>query len=95
MAIQLNKPYKIIPDKLKTYERHYQIPAANALIIPTRLLGEEVACDIRWKIDSEAHIIRHIVFIGENLMPIQPFEDEDLYTIWKHNLTHYTASVKS
>ena len=83
MQIQLNKPYKIVPSMLDVYEQHYKVPAALSLVIPTRILGEEVACDVRWKNTEEEQVIRHAVFIIENLMPIEPFEDDELYTLWK------------
>lgn len=95
MAIRVNKPYKIIDEKVKLYERHCQIPSAKFLINPTRILGGEVACDICWQIDNEAHIILHVVSIGENPLPIQPLEVDELYTLWTLHRTVYTAHIKS
>ena len=83
MQIHLNKPYKIVPSMLDVYERHYNVPAALSLVIPTRILGEEVACDVRWKNDEAQEVTRHAVFVSENLMPIEPFEDDELYALWK------------
>ena len=83
MQIHLNKPYKIVPSMLDVYEQHYKVPAALSLVIPTRILGEEVACDVRWKNNEAEQVTRHAVFIIENLMPIEPFEDDELYTLWK------------
>jgi hypothetical protein len=83
MQIQLNKPYKIVPSMLEVYERHYNVPAALSLVIPTRILGEEVACDVRWKNNDAQQVTRNAVFISENLMPIEPFEDDELYALWK------------
>lgn len=83
MQIQLHKPYKIVPSMLEVYERHYNLPAALSLVIPTRILGEEVACDVLWENNEEQQVVRHAVFISENLMPIEPFEDDELYRLWK------------
>ena len=83
MQIHLNKPYKIVPEMLEVYERHYNVPAALSLVIPTRILGEEVACDLLWKDNEAQQVTRQAVFISENLMPIEPFEDDELYTLWK------------
>jgi hypothetical protein len=83
MPIQLNKPYKIVPSMLEVYERHYNVPAALSLVIPTRMLGEEVACDVRWQNNDAQQVTCHAVFISENLMPIEPFEDDELYRLWK------------
>lgn len=83
MAIHLNQPYKIIPDKYKSYQEHYIIPADQSLVVPTRLLGEEVACDIRWENNGELQTMRNVVFISENLMPIDLLADEQLYALWK------------
>jgi len=83
MPIQLNKPYKIVPSMLDVYERHYNVPAALSLVIPTRILGEEVACDVRWQSNDAQQVTRQAVFISENLMPIEPFEDDELYRLWK------------
>jgi hypothetical protein len=92
MNIQLNRPYKIIPDKLKVYEHHYNIPAERSVVVPTRILGEEAVCDIRWESNDEAQVIHHAVFIIENLMKIQPLADEELYVLWK---THSDDVIKN
>ena len=48
-----------------------------------------------WQIDNEAHIILHVVSIGENPLPIQPLEVDELYTLWTLHRTVYTAHIKS
>lgn len=83
MNIQLNQPYKIIPPMHRTYQRHYIIPAEDTLIVPLRIFGEEVSCDIRWKSHGELQVMRQAVFIIENLMPIDLIADEQLYELWK------------
>jgi hypothetical protein len=83
MSIQLNQPYKIIPDKYKVYQEHYIIPAEQSLVVPIKALGEEVACDIHWERNGELQVMHQTVFINENLMPIDLMEDEQLYALWK------------
>ena len=87
--IHINAPYKIIPPMLKHYQEHYMIPAAQALIVPVRLLGDEVSCDIRWMSNNELQILRQRVFVGENLMPLNPLADDELYTLWQTTTPHF------
>jgi hypothetical protein len=81
--VELNKPYKIIPDKYKLYVDHYMIPAALSLIVPTRILGEETACDVRWESGGQLQVMHNVVFVNENLMAIDLIADEQLYALWK------------
>jgi hypothetical protein len=83
LEIQLKKPYKITPEKHKTYQDHYVIPSASALIIPTRKLGDETACEIRWEVNNQLRVLQDIVFMNENLIPIDLIADEQLYALWK------------
>ena len=83
LEIQLKKPYKITPEKYKTYQDHYAIPSADTLIIPTRKLGDETACEIRWEVNNQLRVRHDIVFVNENLIPINLFGDEQLYALWK------------
>jgi hypothetical protein len=85
MAIHLNKPYKIIQPKQKKYEAHYLIPADKSLVVPLKVLGEEVSCDVRWENDNgELKAIHNIVFVNQNLIPLNPVIDEKLYELWQH-----------
>jgi hypothetical protein len=83
MSIQLNKPFKIISSRQKRYEEHYQIPAADALVIPTKNLGAEALCEVRW-LDSagEMHAKSNVMFSHENLATLNGLEDERFYDIW-------------
>jgi hypothetical protein len=85
MAIQLNKPYIIIPTRVKRYETHYQIPAENALVVPSKIFDKEVLCEIHWKDASgELQVMHNAMFIGDNLAPLNPMLNEKLYEIWNH-----------
>jgi hypothetical protein len=85
MAIHLNKPYRIIPTRVKRYEAHYQIAAENALIVPQKILGGETMCDIRWE-DSEGklHVIHNAMFVNDNLIPLAQLPDNKMQELWNH-----------
>lgn len=85
MKTVLKMPYKIVPSKHKRCERHYKIPAADALVVPQRELGAEWACDVRWEDgNGELHVINGIMFSNENLMPLNALIDVKLYELWTH-----------
>jgi hypothetical protein len=85
MKIELNKPYKIVPSKHKRYEGHYQIPAADALVVPLKGLGTDSSCDVRWEDNNgELHVINNTVFSNENLIPLNAMFDVKLYELWSH-----------
>lgn len=85
MNIQLNKPYSITADKIKRYEAHYQIPAADALVVPQRVLGDESSCDVRWvDVSGELHVVHNLIFRNENLVSLNFLLHDTLYTLWKH-----------
>jgi hypothetical protein len=91
MSINLNKPYRIVPTRLKRYESHYQIPAERALVVPVKALGQEVSCDIRWEDQNgELHVIHNAMFVSENLVPLNAMENEKLYEIWEHYYSSLT-----
>ena len=83
LKVELNMPYKIVPDKYKIYQDHYIIPAALSLIIPSRALGEETACEVRWKSNGQLQIMHNVVFINENIMPVDLIADEQLFALWR------------
>ena len=85
MNIKLNKPYKIVREKLRRYTSHYNIPAGKALIVPVKDFGDEVSCDIRWEDGrGRLHLLENKVFSCENLTPMNGFQEEDLYELWEH-----------
>lgn len=85
MSIHLNQPYKITPSKYKRYEAHYRIPAADVVVIPMKQFGDEVSCDIRWEDHhGELQVIHHVMFITENLVPLNPMLDVKQHELWSH-----------
>jgi hypothetical protein len=85
MSIHLNKPYKIISHKQKRYAAHYDIPAAQALIIPLKVYGTDVSCDIRWEdANGELKVLHEKIFSIENIEPLNSLIDDKLHEIWEH-----------
>jgi hypothetical protein len=84
-TIHLYQPYKIIGSRHKRYESHYNIPAANVVVVPTKELGDEVLCDIRWEDNNgELRVIEHSMFVKDNLEPLNKLIDLKLLEIWSH-----------
>ena len=95
MKVEMNKPYKIVPSKQKRYEGHYQIPAADVLVVPLRELGSESSCDVRWEdSNGELHVISNKMFTNENLTPLNAMIDVKLYEIWSHYYQHEGNEAK-
>jgi hypothetical protein len=85
MAIHLNKPYKIVAFRQKRYESHYHIPADKSLVVPLKELGEEVSCDVRWEdSNGELKVLNNVLFVNDNLIPLNAMVDEKLHEIWEH-----------
>jgi hypothetical protein len=85
MSIHITKPYKIVPSKHKRYGSHYNIPADRALVVPMKMLGTEVSCDVRWEDDNGEHkILQNIVFVSDYLVPLNVFIDQQLHELWQH-----------
>jgi hypothetical protein len=85
MSIQLHKPYRIIPYRQKRYESHYHIPASVALVVPTKVLGSESSCDVRWEDgNGELHLVSNLMFANDNLVELNPMLDTKLHEIWDH-----------
>jgi hypothetical protein len=92
MSIHLNQAYRIIPTRFKRYEAHYKIPSADVLVVPLKELGEEVLCDLRWE-DSNGvmQVINNVMFVKENLIPLNGMLDVKLLEIWTH---YYQSNAK-
>ena len=85
MNIRLNKPYKIIRERLKRYTSHYRIPADKALVVPIKKFGNEVSCDIRWEDErGRLHLIENRIFVSENLVPLNALSEMELFELWEH-----------
>ncbi len=81
--INLNAGYKISEARQKRYIEHYHIPANECLVVPTRNFGEEAQCEVRWEDESgEMHFVHRLVFKADNLTPINPLLDTQLFKIW-------------
>lgn len=85
MSIILNQPYKIVQRKQKKYEEHYQIPSEKCVIIPVRVYGDDISCDVRWEDPQGIMQIKNkVLFQHQNLELIDPMVDYQLHEIWKH-----------
>lgn len=85
MAIKLTKPYKVAEMRVKRYESHYQIPAQRCVVVPLKMLGDEVLCDVRWEDDNgHLHLLENKMFVSDNLVPLNPLIDAKLYEVWMH-----------
>jgi hypothetical protein len=88
MNITLKKPYKINSFSHERYDAHYDIPSADALIVPTKHVGDQALCDIRWEnSNGELKVLHEKMFITENLVRLNPLSDDKLYEIWAHYYT--------
>jgi hypothetical protein len=85
MSIQLNKPYKIIFHKQKRYAAHYNIPAAQALVVPLKVYGNDLSCDVRWEnSNGELQHLPQILFATDNLEPLNSMKDDKLQDLFDH-----------
>lgn len=85
MSIQLKKPYKIIFHKRKRYASHYNIPAESSLVVPIKLYGNDISCDVRWEnANGELQLLSDILFSVDNIEPLNPMTDDKLHDLWQH-----------
>lgn len=83
--IVLNKPYTILPTRVKRYTAHYNIPATEVVIVPVKALGNESSCDVRWEDQNgELQVMQNLMFSNENLVPLNPLLNKKLYELWSH-----------
>lgn len=93
MSIHLNKPYKILASREKRYSSHYDIPAAECLVVPLREFEKEVLCDVRWEDgNGELHVRHNVMFVNDNLIPLQSMLDEKLHDLWLHYYSQESAN---
>ena len=86
MSIKLQNPYKIIEQKYKRYTNHYQIPANDCVIVPQKIYGENVSCDVHWKDEfGIVHKRSDMMFLEGNLVPLNAMKDYQLYEVWQNN----------
>jgi hypothetical protein len=85
MTIKLTRPYKVAAERIKRYQSHYNMPADRVLVVPLKLLGDDVSCDIRWEDDNgELQLLQNKVFTVDNLVPLNPLLDNKLHELWQH-----------
>ena len=83
--MHLNKPYRIKPTRQKRYEAHYNMPADYALVVPQKVLGDEVLCDIRWEDENgELFLLQNKFFVCDNLVPLNSMLEPELQELWQH-----------
>jgi hypothetical protein len=91
--IKLTKPYKIASHKVKRYTLHYGIPAERVVVVPMKLLGAEVLCDIRWEDENgELQFLDNKMFLIDNLVPLNPLLELELQQLWEHYYGNMTSS---
>ena len=84
-TINLNRPYKILSRNYKRYARHYDIPAGECLIIPTRKFGDQIRCQVIWK-DAHGELQRRddLMFSSSNIEPIDEIRDYPVFLLWEN-----------
>jgi hypothetical protein len=81
----LRRAFKVSAEMCRRYGPHYNIPAENALVVPIKILGEEVSCDVRWEDDNGVlHLLEDKIFVIVNLERIDPLADSKLHELWEH-----------
>ena len=91
MSVFLNKPYKIVDFKQERYDAHYNIRSSASLVVPTKYVGDELLCDVRWENENgELKVLHEKMFLKENLVRIDPEIDKALFELWDH---YYNSSL--
>lgn len=82
--IHLGKPYKVSEHKHRQYNKHYEVPIENCVVIPVKKYGDQISCDLRWK--DEADETQHredLMFSSAYLQPLDAIKDFRLYDLWE------------
>ena len=70
---------------MKRYAAHYQIPSETCVVVPIKKVGDEFSCDVRWEdANGELQQKTDVLFIAENIEPLNEFVDSSLHDLWKH-----------
>lgn len=81
----LRRPFKVVAETARQYGPHYNIPTEHSLIVPIKILGEEVSCDIRWEDNNGVlHLLEEKVFAIVNLERVKALADPKLQELWEH-----------
>ncbi len=92
--ISLGKPYKVSEHKHKQYNKHYEIPIHNCLVVPVKKYGDQISCDIRWKDESEETKQRDdLMFSSAYLLPLDAMKDFKLYDLWEEYNKTIASSI--
>lgn len=90
--ITLGKPYKVSEHKHKQYNKHYDIPIQNCVVVPVKKYGDQISCDIRWKDDGgETKHRDDLMFSSAYLLPLDAMKDFKLHDLWEE----YIKSVST
>ncbi|MBT1701840.1 hypothetical protein [Chryseosolibacter indicus] len=85
--INLNAPYKIIPNKYKQYQKHYNIPAAECILVPTKTYGDQILCNVIWKNETGQMLIKaDLMFSSSNIIAVDAIKDFILYKTWEEHI---------
>jgi hypothetical protein len=96
MNIKQYLPYQIVSHRAKKYATHYKISPEKCVIVPLKIFGDEVSCDIRWEDENgEPHLLENKFFACENLIPLNALQEFELHQLWKQNYdAHSTVKTK-
>ena len=90
--IRIGKPYKVSEHKHRQYQKHYEIPVENCVVIPVKKYGDQISCDVRWKESSgEAQQREELMFSSAYRQPLDAMKDFALYELWED----YNKSMSS
>lgn len=82
--IRLGKPYKVSEHKHKQYQKHYEVPIADCVVVPVKKYGDQISCDLRWKDGSgETKHREDLMFSGAYLLPLDAMKDFKLHDLWE------------
>ena len=90
--IRIGKPYKVSEHKHKQYQKHYEIPIENCVVVPVKKYGDQISCDLRWK-DAGGTLEQRedLMFSSAYLEPLDAMKDFQLYELWED----YNKSMSS
>jgi hypothetical protein len=85
----LNTPYKILPSKYKRYQKHYDLPSENCVVVPTKAYGDQAVCNVMWKNDTGQLLHKaDLMFDLTNLESLSAIKDFILYELWESHHNH-------
>ncbi len=92
--ISLGKPYKVSEHKHKQYNKHYEIPVPNCVVVPVKKYGDQISCDVRWKDESgETKHRDDLMFSSAYLLPLDAMKDFKLHDLWEDYIKTIPSSI--